>query len=100
MNYNIFTHKLSEALQSAHDLALQMKHSSLNEVHFLWAMVDQKDGFVPQILKQLNINPQDIKDTTLATLSAYPNIDGQHQLGIDTGLQTLLQDAEKLMREM
>lgn len=100
MNYNIFTHKLSEALQSAHDIAVQMKHSNLNEVHFLWAMLDQKDGFVPQILKQLNINLQEIKDKTLATLSEYPHIDGQHQMGIDLGLQTLLQDAEKLMRDM
>ncbi|GHV24479.1 hypothetical protein FACS1894176_00930 [Bacteroidia bacterium] len=100
MNYNIFTHKLSEALQSAHDLALNLKHNTLDEVHFLRAMLDQKDGFVPQILKQLNVNPQDIKDKATLTLQKYPKIEGSYQLNISQTLQTLLLEAEKLMQKM
>jgi ATP-dependent Clp protease ATP-binding subunit ClpB len=90
MNYNIFTHKLSEALQAAHDLALNQKHNTLDEVHFLFAMLAQKDGFVPEILKKLNINPQDIKDNVLLALNEYPRIEGNYQLNISPSFQTLL----------
>jgi ATP-dependent Clp protease ATP-binding subunit ClpB len=100
MNYNIFTHKLSEALQSAHDLALNQKHNTLDEVHFLFAMLEQKDGFVPEILKKLNVNPQDIKDKLILTLNEYPKIEGSYQLNISQSFQTLLLEAEKLMKTM
>jgi ATP-dependent Clp protease ATP-binding subunit ClpB len=100
MNYNIFTHKLSEALQSAHDLALNQKHNTLDEVHFLFAMLEQKDGFIPEILKKLNVNPQDIKDKLILTLNEYPRIEGNYQLNISQPFQTLLLEAEKLMKAM
>jgi ATP-dependent Clp protease ATP-binding subunit ClpB len=100
MNYNIFTHKLSEALQSAHDLALNMHHQTLDEVHFLFAMLNQKDGFIPQILKHLNLNPQDLNDNIILTLKDYPNIEGNYQLNVSQSLQTLFLEAEKLMKKM
>jgi ATP-dependent Clp protease ATP-binding subunit ClpB len=100
MNYNIFTHKLSEALQSAHDLALNQKHQTLDEVHLLFAMLNQKDGFIPQILKQLNLNPQDLKDNIILALQEYPTIQGAYQLTVSQSLQTLFLEAEKLMKQM
>ena len=100
MNHHIFTHKLSEALQSAHDLALNRKHNTLDEVHFFFAMLDQKDGFVPEILKKLNLNLQELKNKVILALNEYPRIDGQYQLSISQSFQILLQDAEKLMKSM
>ncbi len=100
MNYNIFTQKLSEALQSAHDLALNRKHTTLDEIHLLFAMIEQKEGFLPQIIKQLNLSPQEIKDKTILTLESYPHLDGQYQLQVSASLQTLFTEAEKNMRNM
>lgn len=100
MNYNIFTHKLSEALQAAHDLALNRKNTSLDEMHLLFAMIEQKDGYLPQILKQLNLSLQEIKNKIMLALENYPSLEGQYQLQISPSLQDLFSDAEKLMRAM
>jgi len=43
MDFNKFTIKASEAVQSAHDLALKYKHGQIDELHLLLAMIDQND---------------------------------------------------------
>jgi ATP-dependent Clp protease ATP-binding subunit ClpB len=43
MNFNKFTIKASEAVQSAHDLALQNKNSLIDIPHLLQAMLQQSD---------------------------------------------------------
>lgn len=100
MNYNIFTHKLSEALQSAHDLTLNMKHSTLDEVHFLYAMVEQKGGFVPQILKEMNVDTQSIKDRLILNLDSKSKLEWNYQLQVSQSLQFLFLESEKLMKSM
>ena len=43
MDFKKFTIKASEAVQTAHNLALQMKHNKIETIHLLFAMLDQKD---------------------------------------------------------
>ena len=57
LNFNIYTTKASEAVQAAHDMALEKKNSNMDTYHLLLAMLDQDDGYVPMILKKLDIDP-------------------------------------------
>jgi ATP-dependent Clp protease ATP-binding subunit ClpA len=43
MNFNKFTIKASEAVQSAHDLAIKHKNNLIDIPHLLDAMLNQQD---------------------------------------------------------
>lgn len=100
MNNHLFTQKLSEAVQSAHDLALSQRHSQLEVLHLLGAMIDQKEGFLPLILKELALSVPDIKQQCLRELHKLPHLEGDYQLQISTKLQQQFADAEQIMKKM
>jgi ATP-dependent Clp protease ATP-binding subunit ClpB len=53
MNLQHFTIKASEAIQAAHDLALQHHHANIDIPHLLSAMLDQQDGYVPALIRRI-----------------------------------------------
>jgi len=52
-NFDIYTTKAAEAVQAAHDEALNQRHSVIDTIHLLKAMLEQKDGYVPLIFKTI-----------------------------------------------
>lgn len=75
MDFNKFTIKASEAVQSAHDLALKNKHGQIDELHLFIAMLEQKDGYIPMILKKINIELSNIKTRTESELNKNNQIE-------------------------
>lgn len=55
-NFNKYTIKAGEAVQAAHDMALQMQHGTIDTAHVVQAMLQQADGFVPQVLKKAGVS--------------------------------------------
>lgn len=53
MNFNNFTIKASEAIQSAHTSAVSNQHNQIDTIHLMIAMLQQTDGFVPMIINTL-----------------------------------------------
>lgn len=100
MNYDFFTHKLSEALQDAHTLVRNKKHSKLDELHLLYAMIEQKDGYLPSILKQLKLSLEEIKTKIINKLVTYPSLEGSYQITIAPSLEKLLLEAEQVMKSL
>jgi len=100
MNFNKFTIKASEAIQTAHDLALQKKNTIIDIPHLLDAMLEQTDGFVPMILKKLGKDLEHIKTKNLNQIEALPTAQGQMQISISKELNQVLVDAEKIMEHM
>ncbi|USN56905.1 MAG: hypothetical protein H6766_00005 [Candidatus Peribacteria bacterium] len=49
MNFEHYTTKAAEAIQAAQQLAYNNKNNHIDEIHLLAAMMQQADGFVPQI---------------------------------------------------
>ena len=50
MNFNNYTQKSLEAVQSARDLAVQNNHQQMEQVHLLLALLRQDGGLIPQLL--------------------------------------------------
>jgi ATP-dependent Clp protease ATP-binding subunit ClpB len=55
---NNFTHKSQEALQYAHDLALDNGQPALEPIHLLAALVEQDEGAVRAILDKILPDPK------------------------------------------
>ena len=52
MNFNNYTQKSLEAVQSAKTLAVQNGHQQLEQVHLLLALLQQDGGLTRQLLKK------------------------------------------------
>jgi ATP-dependent Clp protease ATP-binding subunit ClpB len=50
MNFEKYTTKAAEAIQSANQLALQQQNSQIDVLHLFLAMIEQSDGYIPAIL--------------------------------------------------
>mgnify|MGYP003436939529 FL=1 len=56
MNLEKFTQKSLQAIQEAQSLALSYKNMQIEQEHLLYALLTQKDGLIPEMIRKLNIN--------------------------------------------
>ena len=57
MNINKFTEKAREALVGAQELAEEMNHSQIEPEHLLVALIEQKEGIIPELLRKMSADP-------------------------------------------
>ena len=57
MNINKYTEKAREAVASAIELARQANNPQVEPEHLLVALVEQRDGIVPELLRKMNVDP-------------------------------------------
>lgn len=100
MNFNKYTIKAAEAVQWAQALVQQYKHASIDVLHLFFVMLQQKDGYIPTILKKLQINKSEIEEHIKAKLTTLPTISWQTQIQITPEANRVLNDAEKYMTKM
>lgn len=100
MDFNKYTIKAAEAVQSAQALVQQYKHANIDVLHLFFAMLQQKDGYIPTILKKSQIDKTNIEEQVKAKLSALPSISWQTQIQITPETNRVLNDAEKYMNKM
>jgi len=100
MNFNKFTIKASEAVQTAHELANQMNHSKIGIVHLLYAMIKQKDGYMPLICKKSEVGCETLETELKRELTNMPTITWTYQIWLDTELNKVFDESEKIMNKM
>src|SRR5690242_14646771 len=57
MNINKYTEKAREAVASALDLATQANNPNIEPEHLLVALLEQRDGIVPELTRRLGNDP-------------------------------------------
>jgi len=60
MDLNKYTQKAQEAIYSAQEMAQGHNHSQIDVEHLLLALLQQREGVVPQILGKLGLAPEGI----------------------------------------
>jgi ATP-dependent Clp protease ATP-binding subunit ClpB len=100
MDFKHYTHKASQAIQSAHDLALDRKHSQIDIVHLMISLLTDKQWYVVQIIQQSGISLTTITDPLYAMLVSLPTLSGEYQLGISQQLSSVLHSADQIMQSM
>ena len=92
MNFNTFTIKAQEAVQTAQQIAQQYGHQELQCEHFFKAIEQVDENVLPFLFKKLNINREQLSKTLEATLQSFPKVTGG-SMGISREANTMLNEA-------
>ena len=93
-----FTEKAQEAISLAQKMAEERNNTQLESEHLLLALVDQKDGVVPQILDKLNVDHTQVKRQLENELEKLAKASGPIQVYLSPCLKQVLDTAEKESR--
>lgn len=95
MNFQKFTLKSQEALQTAREIAASYDNQSIEPGHLLAALVQDETGIVPKMLQKLGANLSHIKIKVSEVLGKYPKIAGSAEQYLSNGTRDVLQSATK-----
>ena len=79
MNFDIYTKKSLEAVQSAQNLAQRNNHQQLEQVHILLALLQQREGLAPQLLKKMGVAPESLEAAAMQELRKLPSVTGSRE---------------------
>lgn len=101
MDYEKFTKKALEAVQSAQKIAYEWHNQQIDEEHILLAMIEQSDGVVLSILKKSGADTQDIIQKLREALGKYTKVFGfsENQMSVTSRLSNIFTNAEKIMKQ-
>ncbi len=74
MNFNTYTQKSLEAVQSAQNLARSQSHQQLEQIHLLAALLQQEGGLIPQLLKKMEITVESLEAAAMTELRKLPAV--------------------------
>ena len=76
MNTNKLTQKAMEAIQSAQNIAIENNNVQICPEHLLYALVDQENGLIGQLLKKMGKSPDAILSETDTLIRKIPAVSG------------------------
>ena len=74
MNFNNYTQKSLEAVQSAQKIAVNNGHQQLEQIHLLLALLQQDGGLTRQLLKKMEITVESLEAAAMAELRKIPSV--------------------------
>ena len=90
-NTNRFTQKSYEAIAAAQAAAERLGNAEVQPEHLLYALLDQSDGVVPQVLAKLNLPVGALKQQINNEISRFPRMSGSGaQVQLGSRLRTVL----------
>ncbi|MGQ9925854.1 MAG: ATP-dependent chaperone ClpB [Chloroflexaceae bacterium] len=75
-NTSRFTQKSTEAIIAAQTIAERNNNSEVQPEHLLYALLEQTDGVVPQVLTRLNLAVGALKQQVNAEINKLPRVSG------------------------
>jgi ATP-dependent Clp protease ATP-binding subunit ClpB len=103
MDINKFTEKAQEAMLGAQRLAEQMNHSQIEPEHLFVALVEQREGIIPELLRKMSADPATIGRGARELLAQLPQAYGGAQPGLSPRLKLVTDlaqaEAERLKDE-
>ena len=103
MNFNNYTQKSLEAVQSAQNLAVQNSQQQLEQVHLLIALLRQDGGLIPQLLKKMDVTVESLDAAAAAELRKIPAVKGSREADrfyITADVDATFTAAEELAKTM
>ena len=102
MNLNQFTQKSVEAVQAAQQMASARQNQQIEQEHLVCALLEQKDGLIPQLMQKAGVEPAALRQKLTAAVERLPQVSGSGagQMYLSRDLEQALNEAEKIAREM
>ncbi|MDX2301321.1 MAG: ATP-dependent chaperone ClpB [Microscillaceae bacterium] len=97
MNFNNYTIKAQEAIQSASQIAIGQTHQAIESAHLLQAILQEDDNLASFIIKKLNVNQKLLENRLENIILTFPKVSGSPYLSND--LVFALQKAEKYAKD-
>ena len=102
MNLNQFTQKSVEAVQAAQQMASARQNQQIEQEHLLLALLEQKEGLIPQLMQKAGVEPAALRQKLTAAVERLPQVSGSGagQMYLSRDLEQALNEAENIAREM
>ena len=89
-----FTQKSQEALQTAQAVALEYGNPQMEQPHLLYALLDQENGLISQLIAGMGPDPASLKAAVRAEIERMPKVSGS---GREPGKVYISQDMDKAL---
>ena len=104
MNAEKLTQKSAEAIRSAQGIALEYGNPQIEQVHLLWALLQDSEGLIPQLLAGMGVTVPSLQAAVKDLLARQPRVSNSgHEAGkiyISGDTEKALNRAEKVAGEM
>ena len=104
MNAEKLTQKSAEAIRSAQEIALEYGNPQIEQVHLLWALLQDSEGLIPQLLAGMGVTVPSLQAAVEDLLARQPRVSNSgHEAGkiyISGDTEKALNRAEKVAGEM
>src|SRR5471032_2763160 len=94
MNINKYTEKAREAVASAIELARRANNPQLEPEHLLVALIEQREGIVPNLLRKMNADPAVVARAARELLKKLPAAYGGSEPGMSPRLTLVTDQAQ------
>jgi ATP-dependent Clp protease ATP-binding subunit ClpB len=94
MNINKYTEKAQEAILAAQQLAASLSHPLVEPEHLLVALVEQRQGIVPEVFRKMGADPAEIGRAARELVEKIPQAYGGAQPGLSPRLKAVTDIAE------
>ena len=100
MNIERYTVKSQEALMDAQNIAMSNGNQEIESLHLHMALLDQKEGLVPKLLKYMEINVDAYRAKLNDEILKLPKVTGSQNIYAGRSLNEVLMNAEKNMERL
>ena len=104
MNAERLTQKSAEAIRSAQQIAQEYGNPQIEQVHLLWALLQDSEGLIPQLFSGMGVTVPSLEAAVKNLLERQPRVSSSgHEAGkiyISAETEKALNRAEKIAGEM
>lgn len=104
MNIQKFTQKSIEAINQAQSLAIEYQNMQIEQEHLLYALLDQPDSFITQLMVSLNVQPSELISAVMRKIETLPKVSGSgrepDKVYVSKDADQTLNEAEKQAKAM
>ncbi len=104
MDAQNFTNKSLEAIQEAQTIALGHNNMQIGQAHLLLALLTQRDGLIPQLLKKMGSDTDGLVQGTKSEVEKIPGVTGPGReagkIYVSQSVDTVLVNAERQAKRM
>ncbi len=76
MNVQRLTKKSLEAVEQAQSFSRELENMQIEQIHLLWALLQEPEGLIPQLFIKMNLDPQQVLSSTEAEAKKLPGVSG------------------------
>jgi ATP-dependent Clp protease ATP-binding subunit ClpC len=74
MRFDRFTERAQDAAARAYEIVQRFRHTQVDTEHLFLALLEQNEGAIPQLLEELNVDIDAIRDRLTAELENSPKV--------------------------